>query len=159
MRKPLSALEFSVFTENGRVSQQTHTDGGVFTYSYTLDGNGNVTATDLTYPNHAITHMAFNSKGYTTTENVAVGLPEEQDFTYTRDPISNFVLSYVDGLGREISYTYDSLRNITSITQPVDSTDWATTSFTYDPVFSQLTSITNPLGSPHTWTMGCLKRC
>jgi hypothetical protein len=53
-----NALVSNQYDSNGRVSQQTHADGGEWSYAYTLDGSGNVTATDIIDPNQSATHMA-----------------------------------------------------------------------------------------------------
>lgn len=38
------------YDSNNRVTQQTQPDGGIFAFTYALDSNGNVTATDMVDP-------------------------------------------------------------------------------------------------------------
>ena len=55
-----------------------------------------------------------------------------------------------DALDRETSYTYDSSGNTLTVTR-LANTSPVTTSYTYTPAFSELASITDPLG--HVWTL------
>ena len=137
------------YDANGRVIQQTHADNGTFAFSYTLDGGGNLTASQSTDPNGTINQFNFSS-GYLVGETKAVGRPEQQTHFTNRDPSTNLIQSELDALGRTTSYTYDALGNITSVTRLAGTSTPVTTSYTYDPTFSQVTGITDPLG--HTWT-------
>ena len=135
----------------GHVIQQTHADGGVFNFSYTLDGNGNVTTSDMTDANQVIHEFSFNSAHYAVSETWAKGKPEQETTTLNRDSSSNLLLSKTDTLGRTTAYSYDSVGNTTSVTKMSGTPQAATASFTYDPIFSQITSITDPLS--HTWNV------
>jgi RHS repeat-associated protein len=139
------------YDSNNRVIQQTQPDGGVFTFTYTLNGNGNVTTTNMVDPRGYTCSMNFTSNGYLASDTWAVGAPEQQQMTYTRDPSSNLIDSTTDSLGRATSYTYDSMGNMTSVTRLSGTSSAATTSITYDPTFNQPTSVTDPLN--HTWTL------
>ena len=57
-----------------------------------------------------------------------------------------------DALGRTTAYQYDAKGNVTSITRLSGTGQAVTTSFTYEPAFNQLESITDPLN--HTTTFG-----
>jgi YD repeat-containing protein len=50
-----------------------------------------------------------------------------------------------DPLGRKTDFSYDSAGNVTSITRLATTGDAVTTSFTYEPTFSQVATITDPL--------------
>ena len=139
------------YDSNSRVVKQTQADGGVFNFTYSLDGNGNVTETDMVDPRGYTCQMAFNSNGYLTSDIEAVGEPEQQETTYVWDTSHNLVDSSTDALGRTTAYTYDSLANVTGVTLASANSQIAAVSFTYDPNYNQLTSVTDPLG--HTWTL------
>jgi YD repeat-containing protein len=139
------------YDSNSRVVKQTQADGGVFNFTYSLDGNGNVTETDMVDPRGYTCQMAFNSNGYLTSDVEAVGEPEQQETTYVWDTSHNLVDSSTDALGRTTAYTYDSLANVTGVTLASANSQIAAVSFTYDPNYNQLTSVTDPLG--HTWTL------
>ena len=139
------------YDTNNRVTQQTQPDGGVFGFAYTLDGNGNVSMTDITDPNGSVCQMTFNTTGYLTSDTWATGKPEQEANTYVRDGSTNYIVSATDQLSRTTAYTYDTLGNVASVTKLSGTQNPVSTSFTYDPNFSQLTSITDPLG--HIWTL------
>ncbi len=68
----------------------------------------------------------------------------------TIDNIGN-VLSTTDELGHITTYTYDASNNVTSVSQPLNSNQTATTSFTYNSFGEPLTA-TDPLGNTTTNT-------
>jgi len=152
------------FYVNGRVHQQIMAyPSMVYTFNYTTDANNNVTQTSVTDPNgnvRLVTFAAppaypdgvFISGGYATTDIRALGKPEQQVSTYSLQPSTNFLLSATDNLNRTTAYTYDSLGNISSITELAGTANAETTFLTHDPSFSQVTSITDPLN--HTTTFG-----
>jgi len=75
------------YDSNGRVSRQTLADGGIFAFAYTLDANGKVTQTDITDPRGTTERKQFNAMGYLTSRTAALGKPEQQTITYTRNVI------------------------------------------------------------------------
>jgi RHS repeat-associated protein len=139
------------YDANGRVTRQTHADGGVYQFAYTLDGNGNVMGADVTDPRGTVDRTGFNTAGYCTAETVALGLPEAQATTWTRDMMSNLIVAMKDGLNRQTAYTYDASGNRLTSTRLAGTAEALTTTMTYEPVFNQVTSITDPLG--HTTTL------
>ena len=145
------------YDSNDRVIGQTQPDGGAFSFGYTLDSNGNVTATDMVDPRDIVVpgqttcHMTFSPSGFLTSDTWAVGRLEQQETTYDRDPDTNLVNSKTDTLNRTTAYTYDALANVTSVTSLYGTSQAVTTSFSYGQD-SQLASIKDPLG--HTWTIG-----
>jgi RHS repeat-associated protein len=142
----------NVYDANGRVIQQTQADGTTYQFAYTLDGNGKVIQTDVTDPRGNVRRVTFNSSGYMLTDTHAVGRPEQQTATYTRDSVSNFIASAADSLNRTTTYAYDSMGNVTSLTRLSGTPDSVTTSYTYEPAFNQVASTTDPLN--HTTTFG-----
>jgi YD repeat-containing protein len=140
----------NLYDSNNRVTRQTQPDGGVYQFAYTLDSNSNVTATAVTDPRGTVKSVSLSTSGYVVADTRAAGRPEQQQDTYSRDPATNLITSVVDTLNRTTAYTYDSLANITSVTRLAGSSNPATTSYSYG-VFSQLASVTDPVG--HTWTL------
>jgi len=145
-----NAVVTNQYDANNRVTQQTHADGGVFTFGYTLNGTA-VTSTSVTDPDGIQRQLSFNQNGYCTGDTIAVGRPEQQQIAHARDPNTNLQLSNTDALGRTTAYAYDTLGNVTSVTRLSGTQNAVTTAYTYDPTFNQLTSITDPLG--HVWTL------
>jgi hypothetical protein len=97
---------------NNRVSQQTLADTGVYHFSYTLNGGGQVPQMTVTDPNNNLHVIAFNSAGYVTSSTRASGTSIQQTTTYVRDPTSNLITSMTDALSRTTAYAYDSIKRI-----------------------------------------------
>jgi len=139
------------YDQNGRVIRQTQADNTSFAFSYTTDPiTGNITQTDMTDPLGFVTRLAFNANRYTSSRILALGRPEQQTFTYNRDPNTNLLNSVTDPLGRQTAYTYDANGNVLTVTELAGTPNAVTTTFTYEPNFNQRSSITDPLN--HTTT-------
>ena len=148
------------YDANGRIDKQTLANTGFYQFNYTTDQNGNITQTDATDPRgyiHRVTfgppalfQSGFKTGGNVIAETFALNQPEQQSFTYgygtpANNP-GNLLLSVTDQLGRVTSFTYDGLANVSGVTRMSGTSSAATTSYTYEPQFSRITSITNPLG-------------
>lgn len=138
------------YDANGRVIQQTRTDGTTFQFTYTLDGNGKVIQTNITNPRGFVRKLTFNSNGYILTDTRALGTSIQQAVSYERQPGTNLVLSSTDQLGRRVVYTYDSISNLTNVTLLAGTSQAVTVSISYEPVFNRIASMTDPLN--HTVT-------
>ena len=145
----------------GRVSSQVLGDNtSTWMFNYTLDSTGqNVAATTITDPNgnqEIKTFQSYQDAGsqnynaYLMSDVQALNKPEQQTTTYHRDPDSNLIVSVIDQLGRQTAYGYDSLGNVSSLTRLAGTSQALTSMFSYDQVFSQLTSATDPLGDTYT---------
>jgi RHS repeat-associated protein len=140
---------------NGRVTRQTLADpNATYTFAYTLDASTppNVTQTDITDPRGHVERLSFNSDHYLVTDVEAVGTDRQRTTTYERPTHNNFVGAIVDGLNRRTEYTYDSAGHILTVKRLANTPDWVQTTYTYEPQFNQLATITDPL--THTWTIG-----
>jgi RHS repeat-associated protein len=139
----------NIYDSHGRVAQQTYADATTNLFAYTLDANNKVTQTDVTDERGNVTRMVFNSSGYPTTIIKAVGKPEQQSVTKTRDPTSSRILSQTDALGRKTVYTYDKNGNELTRTELADTANAVTTTKTYTSAFpsafQQIASVTDPL--------------
>ena len=132
------------YDANGRVFKQMQADGTFYQFTYTLDGSGNVTRTDITDPRGIVRQVSFAS-GFTTSDKRAVGRPEEQLIMYERESGTNLVASTTDALGRKTEYGYDPFGNVASVTRLADTSDAVTTTFEYEQPFNQLKRVTDPL--------------
>jgi RHS repeat-associated protein len=79
-------------------------------------------------------------------ENYALGTPEQQTFTYNWQSGTNLLQSILDPLGRTTTFTYDSMGNVTSVTRLAGTPNATTTSLSYEPYFARVTSVTDALG-------------
>lgn len=133
------------YDANGRVFRQTLADSAVYHFAYTLDGSGNVTQTDATDPRGNIRRVTFNADGYALSDTHALGAPEAQTTSFTRQSGTNLVTSVTDALNRRTDYAYDAKGHVTSITRLAGTGNAVTTSFGYEPSFGLLASVTDPL--------------
>lgn len=131
----------NAYDTNDRVSLQTYADGNTLQFAYTLDATGTkVVQTDTTTLRGVVRRVIFNSNGYPTSITRALGLPEQQVATITRDPATNLLSNVNDmPLNRDTAYAYDGLGNLKSITRD----DNSAILFDYDPVFNQVTKVTD----------------
>ncbi|PYN89932.1 MAG: hypothetical protein DMD87_03705 [Candidatus Rokuibacteriota bacterium] len=144
------------YDSSGRVITQTQADGTTYQYAYTVDVNNAITQTDVTDPRGLVRRVTFNSQGYVVTDTRAVGRPEQQVTTYTRQAGTNLVQAVTDALGRQTSFTYDAKGNVTSVTRLAGTGQAVPTSLTWEApsptTFNRLTSVTTPLPTTTTWT-------
>jgi RHS repeat-associated protein len=133
------------YDPQGRVILQTLADNSNFQFVYATDGNNKISQTNITDPRGNIRQVAFDTNGYTLTDTLALGKPEQQTTSYNRQSGSNLLLSFTDALNRQTSYGYDPMGNVTSITRLAGTPNPVTTSFTYEPTFNQVASVTDPL--------------
>ncbi|MBZ5634890.1 MAG: DUF6531 domain-containing protein [Acidobacteriia bacterium] len=144
------------YDTSGRVVQQTLANSGTHQFSYTQDGNGNITQTDVTDPRGKVRRTTFNTNGYfsggkMTGQTFALGTSEHQTFSYQRDSQTNLLQSVTDPLSRVTAFTYDGKGNVLTVTANSGTANAVTSTYTYDSTFSQLTSSTDPLN--HTSTL------
>lgn len=119
-----------------------------------------VSATTVTDPNGNQERLTFDPvSGYTATDTQAYGTPLAQVTTYTRQA-SGLVSSMTDALGRQTTYTYDAFGNVAQVTRLAGTSSSVSTQFTYTLDYSQLASVTDPLGHTTTlsYTSGCLTK-
>ena len=138
-------------TPVGWVKKQTFPDGGTYQFAYTVV-NGRSTQTDVTDQRGYLRRVTLNSEGYRLSETLALGQPEQQVTTTTRQPGTHFVTSETDALGHQTARTYDAWGNVLTVTRLAGTEDAVTTTYTYDPIFSKILTVTDPLN--HTTTIG-----
>lgn len=136
---------------SGRITRQTLADEGEYQFAYTVDSQGRVTQTNVTDPRNHIRRTMFNTSGYTTSDTLALGTPQQQTYTYEYESGSNLLLGVIDPLNRRTALTYDSTGNMTGVTQLAGTEDAVTTSLTYEPQFHQIETVTDPLNRTTTF--------
>ncbi|MGC2473182.1 MAG: RHS repeat-associated core domain-containing protein [Candidatus Sulfotelmatobacter sp.] len=87
-----------------------------------------------------------------TSDTHALNQTEQQTYSYQYNA-DNTLLSMTNPLGHQTLYTYDANLNLTQLEQLAETNAPITTSYSYDPNFSQLTSVTDPLGHTTTFTV------
>lgn len=142
----------NAYDTSGRVIRQTMADGSIYQFAYTIGTNGKVAQTEVTDPRGNVRRAIFNASGYRASDTYAVGKPEQQVFTYERDPATNKLISVTDPLGRKTAYAYDAKGNVAQVTHRAGTSGAVTTAFTYEPTFNQVATVTDPLN--HTVTYG-----
>ena len=133
----------------GWVTRQTHADGGVFAFAYSVT-NGLSTQTDVTDPLGHVRRVTFNADGYSLTNTRAYGTADAQTTSSGRQTGSQFVETSTDPHGLQTATTYDALGNVATVTRLAGTPNAVTTSYTYEPKFQQVATITDPL--QHTTT-------
>ncbi|MGH9874446.1 MAG: RHS repeat-associated core domain-containing protein, partial [Pyrinomonadaceae bacterium] len=140
------------YNSAGRVTKQTQADNSTYQIAYTLDTNGNVTRADVTDPRGNIDRVTFNADGYTLSETRALGTPEQQTRSYSRQAGTNLISSVTDSLSRTTSFAYDAMGNLASVTRLSGTSEAVTTTMTHEPGFNEVASVTDPLN--HTTAFG-----
>jgi RHS repeat-associated protein len=135
---------------NGRIKKQIQADGTTFQFAYTLDAQNNITQTEVTDPRSHVRRATFNASGYWLTDTAAVGQSEQHTVTVEREPGTNFIKSEVNALGQKSAFTYTASGKLETVTSLVGTPAAATTSFTYEPVYQQVATVTDALS--HTIT-------
>lgn len=137
---------------NGRVSQQTMADGGIFNFAYTLDAAGKVAQTDVTDPRGNKRRVTYHPLGYKAAETYAFGTPLAQTTTYERSASNGMLTAIVDPLGRRTEYQRDVLGNISQRTGLAGTANAYTEQFTYSNPYNRLIRYTDPRGKVTTNT-------
>jgi YD repeat-containing protein len=132
------------YDANGRVVEQKFAEGAFEKYEYTLSGTS-VTAVKITNALGRTKSMRFNGSGQ------VVGTTDElgQDAEIKRDLMTNVVLEKTGPCGcPEDKRKYDARGNAIEITNQVGNT----AKYEYEPVFNNLTSMTDRNGNVTTYS-------
>ena len=97
-----------------------------------------------------IFQTGYQTGGPLTSQTYALGKAEQQIFTYdVGTPANNpgqFLLGTTDPLGRTMTFSYDSMGNLTRIVRLAGTSAMTATSIAYEPTFNRVTKITDALG-------------
>jgi RHS repeat-associated protein len=133
-----NSVKSITYDGSGRVTQQVFADGGIEKYSYTLSGN-TVTETTVTDPLGNKVTKRFSPNGYVIAETDELG----QTVRVDRDIATNVAIATSGPCGcEEVNRQFDALGNLTLMTDRLGQH----TIYQYEPLFSRVTSFTNPLG-------------
>lgn len=133
------------YDTSDRVVRQTLADGSLYQFAYVADGSGRITQTDVTDPLGRVRRVTFNTAGYALSDTRALGLPEQQTFSYERDA-NNLRRAVTDPLSRRRETQYDAFGNVTSATWLAGTPEAVTQTATYEPQYQQIASRTDALG-------------
>jgi len=143
-------MVFNGYDAAGRVSRQTLADGSTFGLVYGTDAaTGRVVQVDVTDRRGTVRRAEFDAAGHLIRNTRALGLAEQQVTTY--EVLNGLTLSVTDALGRKTGFGYDAVGNTTRITRLEGTSQAVTTRMTYEPVFNQLLTLTDP--NEHTTTL------
>jgi len=127
----------------GKVTDQQFADNGVTHYSYTLSGQF-ITAVTITDSLGRVQTKRFNAAGYVIEESDALG----QKSSIDRAIGTNLPTSTTGPCGcPEATRQFDERGNITALTDRSGQT----TRMEFEPVFNQVTKLTDPLGRMTTF--------
>jgi RHS repeat-associated protein len=133
-----NVLKRITYDSNGRAIKQQFADGGFETYEYVLSG-GIVTSTIITDPLGRKTTKRFNANGYLI-ESVD---PLGQSSKITLNLTTNLPLATIGPCGcPEVTQEFDSRGNVTAVTNRLNQT----VHMEYEPVFNNLTKVTDQAG-------------
>ena len=133
----------NTYDTNSRVIQQDYPGAATVIYSYTTDGNGNVTQTDMTDARSLVTRMQFNSAKLMTSRIEAFGTALARTAIYQYRNTDNLLLATVDPLGPRTEYDYDALGNVITRRSLAGTANQLTETYTYTSDFNQLATYTD----------------
>ncbi len=138
------------FYADGRVKEQTLTEGARYSFAYTQNGAGKVTSANVTQPGGSVRRVEFDADGYGVKDNEAYGSSLARATQYHRGP-KHRIDAVTDPYGRRTELTYDANGYVTRTTE-LAGTAQARQSGTavYNGPYDQPTSVTDPLGNKTT---------
>jgi len=143
-----------------RVVRQTLADSSSFLYKYSSRPTmvpicsvdqvalAPSSTTDITDRRGTVRRVEFDTAGNVVRNTAAFGLPEQQVTTFEYN--NNLLTRRTDALNRATVLEYDTAGNLSKVTQLAGTIKAASVSATYDSVFNQPLSITDPLGHSHS---------
>ncbi|RDG40027.1 hypothetical protein DVH02_00425 [Streptomyces corynorhini] len=141
----------NTFDTDGRVDEQTLTEGAEYTFAYTQTGAGKITSSTVTQPGGAVRRVEFDTDGYGTSDTQGHGSTLARKTVYDRGPYHR-IDAVTDPYGRRTELAYDAHGNVTSA-EELAGTPQARSSGTvvYDGPYDQPTAVTDPLGNTTTF--------
>ncbi|OWA20887.1 hypothetical protein B9W61_25825 [Streptomyces sp. CS057] len=106
----------NTFWPDGRVKEQTLTEGAKYAFAYTQTGAGRVTSATVTQPGGSVRRVEFNADGFGVKDTQAQGSTLARSTQYHRGP-RNRVDAITDPYGRRTELAYDASGNVTHSTE------------------------------------------
>ncbi|MFI8515600.1 RHS repeat-associated core domain-containing protein [Streptomyces sp. NPDC085460] len=165
----------NTYNSDGRVQKQVLAEGQEYSFTYTLTGTGQVTATEVTQPGGSVRRVEFDASGFGVSDTHAYGTTLARKTIYERGP-NHRIAAIIDPHGQRTELTYDAQGHVTKAVElagtaharstgtmsfggPYDQATASsnslgnTTTFSYDAT-GNLESITDPAGRRATYTFG-----
>ncbi|MEW1722060.1 RHS repeat-associated core domain-containing protein [Streptomyces sp. NPDC093109] len=142
----------NTFDANGRVKEQTLTEGATYSFDYTLSGTGagKVTGVSVTQPGGSVRRVEFDADGYGISDTEAYGSALARRTAYQRGSYHR-VEAVTDPYGRRTDLTYDANGYVTSAKELAGTAQARSTgTAVYDGPYDQPTTVTDPLGRTTT---------
>jgi RHS repeat-associated protein len=135
----------NTYDSEGRVVSQQLGNNGAYQFAYLPQGDG-TQVTQVTDPNGNVTGYHLERSGFYSYHPKAVtsALGRTTRFDYAASGIS-FLAAVTDFRNRTVAFDRDEIGRVLAVHQPTLNGSTATTSFTYDPQFDAVTSVTSPL--------------
>ncbi|MFC8076349.1 RHS repeat-associated core domain-containing protein [Streptomyces sp. NPDC057307] len=136
----------NTFYADGRVKEQTLTEGAKYTFAYTPT-TGKITTASVTQPGGSVRRVEFDAAGYGVKDTEAYGNALARETQYQRGP-KHRIDAVTDPYGRRTELTYDANGYVTRTTE-LAGTAQARQSGTavYNGPYDQPTSVTDALGN------------
>ncbi|WP_329127177.1 polymorphic toxin-type HINT domain-containing protein [Streptomyces sp. NBC_01465] len=142
----------NTYYADGRVKDQTLTEGAKFSFTYDKNGSGQVTATNVTQPGGSIRRVEFDASGMGTSDTEAYNTTLARKTLFGRGT-RHRVDTITDPYNRRTDFTYDANGNITSTTDLAGTADARSSGTeTLDGPFDQPTQSTDTLGNATLYT-------
>ncbi|MFD3483256.1 RHS repeat-associated core domain-containing protein [Streptomyces sp. NPDC058665] len=138
------------FYADGRVKEQTLTEGAKYSFAYTQTGAGKITSASVTQPGGSVRRVEFDTDGYGVKDTQAYGSSLARETRYDRGP-RHRIDAVTDPYNRRTELTYDANGYVTRTTE-LAGTAQARQSGTavYNGPYDQPTSLTDPLNNKTT---------
>ncbi|WP_406730103.1 RHS repeat-associated core domain-containing protein [Streptomyces sp. NBC_01794] len=144
----------NTFHPDGRVKEQTLTEGAKYSFAYTQTGTGQVTSSTITEPGGAVRRVEFDAAGYGVKDTQALGSALARTTEYERGSYHR-VDAIKDPYGRRTTLTYDANGYVTQATELAGTPQARTTgTAAFNGPYDQPTTVTDPLGNPTNLTYG-----
>ncbi|MFF1919425.1 RHS repeat-associated core domain-containing protein [Streptomyces sp. NPDC058221] len=135
------------FQADGKVKDQTLTEGAKYSFGYTQTGTGQVTSAEVTQPGGAVRRVEFDTDGYGVLDTAAYGSSLARKTQYVRGA-NHRIDAVVDPYGQRTELTYDANGYVTKSVELAGTADARSSgTVTFDGPYDQPTQATDALGN------------
>ncbi|MFD3739086.1 RHS repeat-associated core domain-containing protein [Streptomyces sp. NPDC058629] len=140
------------FHPDGKIKDQTLTEGQKYSFEYTQTGAGKVTSATVTQPGGSIRRVEFNTDGYGVKDTQAFGSDLARSVTYERGP-RHRIDAITDPYDRRTELTHDANGYVTRATELAGTAQARTSgTTTFDGPFDQPTATSDREGNTTRFT-------